>query len=129
MGYNVTVKYDTTYLQIENVEEGDLPLNSGYLMFFEWLNPGGMNDFVTVNGAIPGHTTLASGELFVLTFKPITPMPSNTPAVVEITTSEIRNGMNESIGHLACNGTVTIDLSIPIENVTWGALKNVFRIR
>ena len=129
MGYNVTVKFDTTYLQIENVEEGALPLNCGYLTFFEWLNPGGLNGSVLVNGAILGHTTLASGELFVLTFKPLISTPSDAPTVVEISASEIRNGMNESISHLAFDGTVTIELSIPVESVTWGAVKNAFRVR
>jgi hypothetical protein len=127
MGYNVTVRFDTTYLKIVSVDEGSLPLNSGYLTFFEWLNPGGLDDSVHVNGAILGHTTLASGELFVMTFEPLQSTPNDTPTRVEITASVIRNGINENIDHRKEDGLVKIDLDIPVENITWGAVKHAFK--
>jgi hypothetical protein len=125
MGYNIAVTFDPSILQLQSVDEGSLPLTSGYTTFFHWLNPAS-TDSVHVNGAILGNTVNGPGTLFTLTFKAWSPDDTQATDVV-IAYSVIRDGVNQSIAHTVQGGHVLVESPIAVESATWGAVKALYR--
>ncbi len=105
MGYDITVDFDASHLQVLNVEEGSLPGGSGFGTFFRWMNPGCGCDSVFVNGSILGHVVDGPGTLFTITFRAI----SVGTTAVTIRRSDLRNGVNERLLHTRRNAVAVID--------------------
>ena len=124
MGYNIAVAYDSSVIKLQSVDEGPLPLGSGYDTFFYWLNPP-PSDLVHVNGAILGHTVDGPGVLFTLTFKGAPVEVLETTDVV-ISFSLLRTGINEDIVHSVKPGHVVVVPPIPTEPTTWGEVKSLY---
>jgi hypothetical protein len=114
MGYNVAVTFDSSVIQIMNVEEGPLPQSSSDRTFFWWYDAGVKTDSVQVNGAVLGATMDGPGELFTLTFKAKTPGPVSSTDVV-VAFSELRDDWNEPIDHETRDGFVQIYPATGIE--------------
>jgi hypothetical protein len=125
MGYNIAVVFDPGVLQLQSVDEGGLPLGSGFETFFRVLNPADP-DSVHVNGAILGNTVDGPGTLFTLTFRAWAPSTTRTTQVV-IASSVLRNGVNENITHTVQNGTVIVETPIAVRSATWGTVKSFYR--
>jgi hypothetical protein len=126
MGYNVAVTFDSSVIGILDVSEGPLPQASSDTTFFWWFNDGVKTDSVHVNGAILGATVDGPGELFTLTFKALKHGVVRTTAI-RIAVSALRDGSNHPIAHERKNGFVAVEPTIPIEETTWGAVKNLYR--
>lgn len=105
MGYNVTVEFDDTYLEIVDVQEGALPANSGFSTFFRWMNPACDCDSVSVNGSILGNTVDGPGTLFTITFRAVR-LGTTTVGIRE---SDLRNGVNEQLTHGVEDAVVLIE--------------------
>jgi len=105
MGYDVTVDFDDSYLEVLAVEEGALPANSGFGTFFRWMNPGCGCDSVYVNGAILGNTVDGPGALFTITFRAI----RAGTTTIGIRRSDLRNGANERLLHFRHDAQVLIE--------------------
>jgi hypothetical protein len=105
MGYDVTVSFDDSSLEIVAVEEGALPANSGFGTFFRWMNPGCGCDSVFVNGAILGNTVDGPGALFTITFRAI----RAGTTTIGIRRSDLRNGTNERLLHFRHDAQVLIE--------------------
>ena len=71
MGYDVTVQYDRSFLEVVSVREGALLRDSGHTTFFYWLNRACGCDFLIVNGSILGDVVDGPGALIKITFKAI----------------------------------------------------------
>lgn len=125
LGYNIAVTFDPTVVAIQSVDEGSLPLTSGFLTFFRWLNPSA-TDSVHVNGAILGNTVPGPGVLFTLTFQ-AADVAEDKNTTVQIVFSDIRNGVNEKITHTTKIGHVMILASVGTQSTTWGAIKETYR--
>jgi hypothetical protein len=125
MGYNIAVTFDPSVLQLQNVNEGSLPLTSGFDTFFYWLNPTS-TDSVHVNGAILGHTVDGPGTLFTLTFLAWSPLHTATTDLV-IATSVIRDGVNHNITHTVEHGWVLVEPPVAARLATWGEVKALYR--
>ncbi len=125
MGYDMTVIFDPVHLQVQDVSEGALPLNSGYPTFFRWLNEYEESDSVWVNGSILGNTIAGPGQLFRITFWAIYPGITT----VGIVRSDMRNDENQKLPHLCRSGTVFVYPTIGVEPAkgTWGRIKCLFR--
>lgn len=123
MGYDVTVQYDPSFLEVVSVSEGALLRDSGYATFFYWLNRGCGCDFIIVNGSILGDVVDGPGTLFTITFNSI--KSGTIPAVIH--QSDIRNDQNESLTHRTQNGIVIIEPPIGTENSTWSRVKNLYK--
>ena len=105
MGYNITIDFDASYLQVLNVEEGSLPEDSGFSTFFRWMNPGCNCDSVFVNGSILGNIVDGPGTLFTITFRAI----SVGTTTISIRSSDLRSGVNERLAHSTRDAVVVID--------------------
>jgi hypothetical protein len=123
MGFNATVWYDSLVLRIESVTEGSLLRDSGYATVFRWLNQGEETNVIETNGAVLGHTVDGPGVLCTLTFRARVLGVSG----IHIIASDLRDGVNGSISHTVVPGMVYVDWVIPVQPVTWGAIKNVYR--
>ena len=122
MGYNVTVRIDSSVIRIQSVEEGSLLLSSGHPAFFCWSNQETAYDSVLVNGAILGGTIDGPGTLFVMRLVAAGCGLSN----VRISASELRNGLNSSIDHIIEPGIVRVAGPTDVDFITWGSLKRKF---
>jgi hypothetical protein len=123
MGYDITIAYDDSHLQIVDVEEGSLPADSGEETFFSWLNSGCDCDSILVNGSILGATINGPGALFTMTFKAI----KVGSVDVSIQRSDIRDGDNQKLSHRREHTTVVIEQPIGTEKSTWSSLKYLYR--
>lgn len=123
MGYNIAVKFDSSVIEIVDVEEGPLPKSAPGGTFFFWYNAGVKSDSVRVNGAILSATIDGPGELVTLTFR------AKTHGVVRMTDivvaySELRDSLNGPIDHERRDGFVAVEPTIGVEESTWGAIKS-----
>jgi len=123
MGYNITVAFDGSYLEIVNVEEGTLPPSLGGPTFFRWLNEGCSCDSVFVNGSILGKTVDGPGTLFRLTFRGV--KPGSTDVVIR--RSDLRNGLNQKLSHGRENAAVIIEPPIGAKGISWGSVKYLYQ--
>ena len=112
-GYNVTVEFDSSVIEILNVVEGPLP-KSAPSSFFWWYDPGVKSDSVRVNGAILDGTVNGPGELFTLTFKALHHGVVNTTDIC-IRHSALRDGANQPIGHERRCGFVEVETTTGVE--------------
>jgi hypothetical protein len=126
MGYNVAVTFDSSVIRIMSVDEGPLPQAASDMRFFWWYNAGVTSDSVHVNGAVLGTTMDGPGVLFKLTFKALRHGVVKTTHIC-ITYSELRDGVNESIGHERKCGFVAVEPTVPVERATWGAAKDRYK--
>jgi len=123
MGYDVTVQFDRSFLEVVSVREGALLRDSGHTTFFYWVNQACGCDFIIVNGSILGDVVDGPGALFKITFKSI-----NFGTIpVSIHESDIRNDQNQSLTHRTQNGVVIIEPPIGTENSSWSRAKNLYR--
>jgi hypothetical protein len=123
MGYDVTVAFDSTIVELVSVDEGSLPGSGGAPTFFHWFGAGALSDSVHVNGAVLGTTVDGPGLLFTITFKGL--REGATP--VSFVRTELRDGFNAVISHGTTDGIVNVAEPIPVRSVTWGAIKNLYR--
>ncbi len=123
MGYNITIAYDDSYLEVVDVEEGSLPADSGENTFFRWLNSGCMCDSILVNGSVLGATVNGPGTLFSITFKAI----KFGTAYVSIRRSDIRNDANQKLAHREEHAIVIIEKPIGLKRSTWSSVKQMFQ--
>jgi hypothetical protein len=107
MGYNVTVAFDSSVIEILNAVEGQLPRGASDATFFWWFDSGAGSGTVHVNGAILGATANGPGVLFTLVFKALHSWIRTTD--VCITQCELRDGINDSIAHERRCGLVEIE--------------------
>jgi len=107
MGYNMAVTFDSSVIEIVNVEEGPLPPSAGN-SFFWWYDAGVKTDSVCFNGAVLGETMDGPGEVATLTFKAKTNSVIRSTDVV-IAYSELRDEWNEPVDHEARDGFVRIE--------------------
>jgi hypothetical protein len=114
MGYNIAVTFDSSVIEIMNVEEGSLPQSSSDTTFFWWYDTGVKTDSVRVNGAVLGATMDGPGELFTLTFKAKTLGAVSSTDIV-IACSELRDNWNEAVEHETRDGVVQIYPATGIE--------------
>jgi hypothetical protein len=105
MGYDITIDFDDSHLQVLNVEEGSLPEESGFNTFFQWMNPGCGCDSAFVNGSILGDVVDGPGTLFTITFRAI----SVGTTTITIRRSDLRNGVNEKLAHSRRDAVVAIE--------------------
>jgi len=123
MGYDITVQYDRSFLEVVSVREGALLRDSGHTTFFYWLNQACGCDFLIVNGSILGDVVDGPGALIKITFKAI---KFGTIPVV-IYASDIRNDQNQSLTHRTQNGIVIVEPPIGTENSSWSRVKYLYR--
>lgn len=123
MGYDVTVQFDRSFLEVVSVREGALLRDSGHTTFFYWVNQACGCDFIVVNGSILGDVVDGPGALFKITFKSI----KFGTIPVSIHESDIRNDQNQSLTHRTQNGVVIIEPPIGTENSSWSRAKNLYR--
>jgi hypothetical protein len=107
MGYNMAVTFDSSVIEIMNVEEGLLPPTAGS-SFFWWYDAGVKTDSVCFNGAVLGETMDGPGGVAILTFKAKTNSVLRSTDVV-IAYSELRDEWNEPVDHEARHGFVRIE--------------------
>ena len=123
MGYDITIHFDNTRLQVVSVDEGTFPTGSGYPTFFRWLNEGAVDDEIQVNGAILGHGIQGHGILFTMTFQ----ATQLNIADVGFSSIELRNGMNQTLPWISTDAIVRIITSIDSEALSWGEIKSRYR--
>jgi hypothetical protein len=123
MGYNVTIRFDATYLQVVDVTEGALPPSSGFDAFFRWLNEECACDSIHVNGSILGNTVSGPGVISRIEFRAI----KAGVTYVEIARSDIRNGENGRLTHGRAGAKVTIEAPIGTADCSWGQIKHRYR--
>lgn len=123
MGYDVTVGFDRSLLEVVQVEEGSLPTTSGYPVFFRWLNEGCVCDSVFVNGSIIGGTVDGPGTLLTITFKAL----KLGKADIVIRRSDLRNGMNQKLSHCSGDALVIIESPIGSESCSWSRVKALYK--
>jgi hypothetical protein len=126
MGYNVAVTFDSSVIEILDVEEGSLPRSASDTTFFWWFNAGVKSDSVHVNGAVLGGTVDGPGELFTLTFKALTHGVVRS-TIIRVACSDLRDGTNHPIDHEKKNGFVAVEPTVPSQRATWGAVKDLYR--
>jgi hypothetical protein len=118
MGYDITIVFNSSIIELIGATEGPLPQSAAAPTFFWWA-PGGSADTVVVNGAVLGTTVDGPGNLFTLTFK----AKEVGTTQIAATFSDIRTGTNTAITHTIQSATVIVDDSIPVEQTTWGRVK------
>lgn len=123
MGYDITVAFDSSIVELVGVDEGSLPGSGGATTFFHWFGAGAAADTVVVNGAVLGTTVDGPGVLFTITLKGI--REGVTP--VSIVTSQLRNNFNGVIPHVFAGGSVTVEVPIAVRATTWGEIKTIYR--
>jgi hypothetical protein len=123
MGYNVTVAFDSSIVELVSVDEGSLPGSGGAPTFFHWFNAGVASDTVYVNGAVLGTTVDGPGVLFFITLKGL--CEGTTP--VSFVTTELRDNFNVVISHDTTDGNIQVQEPIPVRSDTWGHIKTRYR--
>jgi hypothetical protein len=107
MGYNFSVTFDSSVIEILSAAEGPLP-QSLPNTFFWWYDAGVKSNVVRVNGAVLGGTMNGPGEVITLTFLAKAHGVVRTTDVV-VAQSELRDGDNLPIGHETNNGFVQVE--------------------
>ena len=69
MGYDLSLEFDSSIVELISVDEGSLPQSGPSGSFFHWFGAGLPSDEVWVNGAVLGTTVDGPGVLFTITFK------------------------------------------------------------
>jgi hypothetical protein len=123
MGYDVTVAFDTSIVELIGVDEGSLPGSGGAETFFHWFGAGAPKDTVVVNGAVLGTTVDGPGVLFTITLKGL--REGITP--VSIVASHMRDNFNVVIPHATAGGIVRVEKPIAVRVTTWGEIKAIYR--
>ena len=113
-GYNIAVTFDSSVIEIIDVEEGPLPQSVPGARFFWWYNEGVKTDSVHVNGAVLDATMDGPGELVTFTYKAKTHGVVSTTDVL-IAYSQLRDGVNQPIGHETRVGFVAVEPMTGIE--------------
>jgi len=121
MGYDISIAFNDSLIELIGVVEGALPQSATVPTFF-WWTTGTSPDTVIVNGAVLGTTVDGPGVLYTLTFKAIE--VGTTP--ITVTYSDLRTGTNAGISHATQSATVIVDKTIPVEQTTWGRLKHLY---
>jgi hypothetical protein len=126
MGYNISVSLTgDPCVMVEDVIEGSLPGSGGAPTFFRWLDPGETGS-ISVNGSVLGTTVDGPGILFTIIFKALVPGVT----WLDLTYSDLRNGVNESISHGSDGrARIVVDEAIAVEGSSWGAIKSICRDR
>ena len=106
MGYDVSVAFDSSVVELMGAFEGPLPDAVSDTTFFWWFDPGVKSNTVHVNGAILGATVDGPGMLFTIVFKARSGPPGTTD--VCITYSDLRDGVNDPIVHERKCGLIEI---------------------
>lgn len=123
MGYDVTVAFDSSIVELVGVAEGPLPGSGGATTFFHWFDAGVASNSVSVNGAVLGTTVDGPGVLFTITLKGsregITP--------VSFVASQLRDNFNVVIPHAATGTSVSVEKPIPVRAGTWGRIKAIYQ--
>jgi len=119
MGYDITIVFNSSIVELIGVTEGPLPQSAAAPTFFWWA-AGGTADTVAVSGAVLGTTVDGPGNLYTLTFK----AKEVGTTQIAVTFSDIRTGTNTAIAHTTQSATVIVDDSIPVEQTTWGRIKH-----
>jgi len=130
VGYNFTVTFDSSVIEIMNAEEGPLPQSYPGNTFFFWYNAGVKTNLVRVSGVVLGGTLDGPGEMVTLTFKAKTHGVVRTTDVV-IARSDLRNTLNQPIGHETRDGFVSVEPVVVVAvcpDSTWRAEGDVFSI-
>jgi hypothetical protein len=125
MGWDIAVTFDSDALELVSVDEGSLPLFSGYPTFFFWYGGVLATDSVHVNGAILGDTVDGPGTLFTLTFEGHA-VTDPTVTYVNIAYSVMRTGVNMDIAHDVENAVVEVLLGVSTETASWGVIKSLY---
>ena len=123
MGYDLSLEFDSSIVELVSVDEGPLPQSGPSGSFFHWFGAGLPSDEVWVNGAVLGTTVDGPGVLFTITFKAV----KNGITPVTFISTHMRDGLNVPISHHSTNGEINVDKSVPVRDVTWGEIKAVFR--
>ena len=123
MGYEVTVAFDSSIVELVSVDEGPLPGSGGATTFFHWFGAGVVSDTVYVNGAVLGTTVDGPGVLFTMEFK--AKREGTTP--VSFISTELRDNFNVVISHDTTDGRIVVEKTIPVRSVTWGGIKLRYR--
>jgi len=121
MGYDISIVFNDSIIELIGVDEGPLPQSAAAPTFF-WWTMGSASDSVSVNGAVLGTTVDGPGILYTLKFKAIE--VGTTP--ITVTYSDLRTGTNAGISHTTQSATVIVDKTIPVEQTTWGRLKHLY---
>ena len=121
MGYDISIVFNSSIIELLDVVEGALPQSAAAPTFF-WWTMGASTDSVSVNGAVLGTTVDGPGVLYTLKFKAIA--VGTTP--VAIVYSDLRTGTNAGITHIKQSATVIVDDTIPVQQTTWGRLKHLY---
>jgi hypothetical protein len=121
MGYDISIVFNSSLIELIGVDEGPLPQSAAAPTFF-WWTMGASTDSVAVNGAVLGTTVDGPGVLFTLRFKALE--VGTTP--IAVTYSDLRTGTNEVITHTTQSATVIVDKTIPVAQTTWGRLKHLY---
>jgi hypothetical protein len=122
MGYDITVAFDSSIVELVGVDEGPLPGSGGAETFFHWFGAGAAGDTVVVNGAVLGTTVDGPGVLFTITLEGI--REGTTP--VSIVASQMRDNFNVAIPHATAGGSVTVEEPIAVRTATWGEIKTLY---
>ncbi len=122
MGYDISIAFDSSIIELIGVAEGPLPQSAGAPTFFYWWISGSAADTVVVNGAVLGTTVDGAGKLYTLTFE----AKAVGTSTIDVTFSDLRTGTNAVIAHTTQSTTVIVDPPIPVEQTTWGRLKHLY---
>jgi len=102
-GYDLTIDYDETVLEVLDVVEGALPSSSGPSFFFFTTGPAPENA-IDINGAVLGDAVNGPGVLASLHFSALAPGVSP----IEFIEFELRDLENMPIAVTAIDGQVTV---------------------
>jgi hypothetical protein len=123
MGWDISVRFDSSLITIMDVSEGSLPRSGADTTFFWWFDPGVPSNTVHVNGAVLGTTVDGPGTLFDIVFEK-TALGST---YVELFDTRLRTGVNSEIHHTTEDGLVVVVKPIAVEPTTWGQVKEKYR--
>jgi len=102
-GYDLTIDYDESVLEVLGVVEGSLPQSSGP-SFFYWTSGPSPENAIVINGAVLGGFVDGPGVLARLHFSALGPVWSP----LEFLTFELRDIENEPIPATAVSGYVIV---------------------
>jgi hypothetical protein len=126
MGWDISVSLSGhPCVKIVDVIEGTLPGSNGDTTFFKWLEPW-ETESIHVNGSVLGTVVDGPGVLFTIYLQALQP----GIAWLDLTDTELRNGVNQSLAHDSDKrAMIEVLEAIGTEETTWGAIKEVGRNR
>jgi len=122
LGWDLTIDFDETLIQLLDVVEGALPAGSPPSYLY-WTDDGTPSAAVIINGAVLGHTVDGPGSLVELQFQALA--PGATP--VHFDSYQLRDIDNMNIPVTAVDGEVIIEWVSAVEPVNWTAVKAMYR--